>query len=196
MTLYDVFMIPLEKSGIKKARKELIPFVNGTVLEVGTGTGVNLKYYDKSKIDKLILSDQKLTKTVKKIDGVTVVEASVTSLPFSNETFDYVVATLVFCSVDDVVKGLSEIERVLKPGGTYVFIEHILPRKRFLKGMFNFVNPLWRKVASGCNLNRVFIKTLESANFTIETHRFFGNTVFVCGRSTKNSGVKNPDKYE
>lgn len=186
-SLYDLCMIPLEKRGIKKARLELIKKAKGMVLEIGSGTGVNVKHYDFEKIDSLILSDKKLSKKIKSIvpNTVTLDVLNVTSLPYPDNSIDTVVHTLVFCSVDNVTKGLSEIKRVLKPSGRLLFIEHIHPEGKKLGKLFRFINPVWRKVAGGCNLIRDYEKSLVSCGFEVVESNKFMNTVFVYGEAIK-----------
>ena len=185
ISFYDVFMYPLEKRGIKKAREILIPTTNGVVLEIGSGTGVNIEYYNFDNIEELTLSDQILTRRIKEKSNSKFVlkELNVEELPFEDNLFDYVVHTLVFCSVTDIEKGLSEIARVLKPGGKLLFIEHVLPKKKRMKKLFNFVNPIWRKVASGCNLNRDYETSLKNSEFKLIYSKRFMNTAFIYGEA-------------
>lgn len=184
-SFYDLFMFPLEKFGIRNARSKLIPKAKGNVLEIGSGTGVNLKHYNFDGIKELTMSDQILSKKIKKRSNgkFNLIELNVEDLPFEDNTFDFVIHTLVFCSVNNIEKGLSEIKRVLKPDGTLFFIEHILPEKHHLKKLFNFVNPAWTKFASGCNLNRDFIETVKQNDFEVIYSKKFMNTVFVYGEA-------------
>lgn len=185
ISIYDLFMFPLEKRGIKKARSILIPKTNGVILEIGSGTGVNIKHYNFNQIDELILSDQKISKKLiaRSSNLIEIKKLNVEDLPYDDNTFDYVVHTLVFCSVVDTKKGLAEIARVLKPGGKMMFIEHVLPTKVRTQKFFKFVNPLWTKISSGCNLNRDYEQTLKNSDFNlIYSHRFL-NTVFVYGEA-------------
>jgi len=187
ISFYDLFMIPLERRGIRKARIELIPHAKGSVLEIGSGTGVNLKHYNLDVVTSLTISDKKLSKKIKKLTPktVTLAELSVTELPYGDNSFDYIVHTLVFCSVDDVDKGLSEIKRVLKPNGRLLFIEHIHPEGRKLKKLFTFLNPAWRVFASGCSLIKNYERSLQSNGFDIIKSNKFMNTVFVYGEAKK-----------
>ncbi len=184
-SLYDLFMTPLEKRGIRNARINLIPKASGKILEIGAGTGANLKYYNFNNVDSLIVTDKKINKVLikSKKELIQFMESNVSSLPFDDNTFDYIVHTLVFCSVKNVDKGLSELRRVLKKDGTLIFIEHIYPEKKRLKRLFSFLNPAWRVVASGCNLNRDYEKSLRSNGFDIIHSNKFMNTVFVSGEA-------------
>jgi ubiquinone/menaquinone biosynthesis C-methylase UbiE len=181
-------MKPLEKRGIKQARKRLIAQASGSVLEIGSGTGANIKFYNFELITDLKITDKKLSKRIKKLKKVPAkfIEADVSALPFSNNSFDTIIHTLVFCSVKDVSKGLLELERVLKPNGKIIFIEHVLPEHEFLKKTFKFINPLWKRVSSGCNLTRSYVDSLEQEGFEIVESRKFMKTVFVSGIAIKN----------
>lgn len=185
-SLYDIFMRPLEKRGISERRKELLQSIEGRVLEIGSGTGVNLQYYDLDNID-LTLSDVEWNKHLKQKmkDNVKFVKTNVESLPFQEQEFDCVVHTLVFCSVHDVSKGLLEISRVLKDDGKLIFIEHVIPKKNPLRRIFKILTPFWKHIASNCHLDRDYIKTLETHGFTVEKMGDFGRSIFVYGIAFK-----------
>ncbi|MBN2605063.1 MAG: class I SAM-dependent methyltransferase [Bacilli bacterium] len=176
-------MFPLESFGIRKARKKLVPMISGRVLEIGSGTGSNLPYYNMDHIDELIVSDFTVKKHLRKRASLKakVLELDVQNLPFPDHSFDYVLHTLVFCSVAEVDKGLQEIRRVLKPGGLLLFIEHVMPEGKNMKKVVNGVNPMWTKISSGCNLNRSFTDALIRNNYKIEGIDKFMKTVFIYG---------------
>lgn len=188
VSVYDAFMAPLEKMGIKKARKCLLKEAKGNVLEIGAGTGVNLKFYNFEEIELMELSDIDFDKRLLDRafkngykDKVNMKVMNTMDLPFEDNSFDYVVHTLVFCSVEDVNEGLSEIRRVLKPTGQLIFIEHILPERNPLRKIFNIFSPAWKKIASGCHLNRDFEVSLKANGFkVIQSHKFM-LTAFVSG---------------
>lgn len=183
--VYDIFMYPMEALFLNQARKKILKNASGDVLEIGAGTGVNFKYYDFTKITSLMVSDKELSK---KITGykfpndivIGKLDANVEKLDLEENSVDSVVFTLVFCSVDNPLKGLKEIKRVLKPNGRIYFIEHVLPVHNPMKGLFNFINPKWSKIAGGCNLNRETHKIIEDSGFQIENlDRFMG--AFIAG---------------
>lgn len=197
-TLYDTFMYPLEKARLSRFRKRLLGYAQGEVLEIGAGTGVNLKYLPFSKIDRyvgldlnikpLLMPDEvhvrKQSFTYEFIDG------NVEELPFEDDSFDTVVFTLVFCSVHNPLKGLQEIHRVLKPRGRLIFIEHILPNKPVLRPMFELMTPYWSAVAENCHLNRDTVPLIKFAGFKVLREEYFFKGVFVGGAAVK-KGVKN-----
>jgi len=180
-------MKPLESMGIRKVRKILVKRAYGRVLEIGAGTGANLPFYNMDQIEELIVTDQVISKHLKSShDQITFVEADATVLPFEDSSFDVVVHTLVFCSVDDVNQGLLEIKRVLKPQGTLLFIEHVLPHKKGMKRLFKGINPVWKKISSGCSLTKDFKQSLDENEFTLQKQGTFLNTVFYYGIAQSN----------
>jgi|LGOV01.1.fsa_nt_gb ubiquinone/menaquinone biosynthesis C-methylase UbiE len=184
---YDAFMFYFEKFGLDKMRKRIINNVSGKVLELGPGTGINLKYINRGKIQSLTYIDLNYKKGLdikakKKCPNITIMDGDVQSLPFEDNTFDSVIFTLVFCSVTNQLKGLSEIKRVLKRGGNIYFIEHVEPSKKFLKYIFNKFNPQWCSITGGCNLNRDTISVLKEAGFDIEIIDKKFKNIFVGGK--------------
>jgi ubiquinone/menaquinone biosynthesis C-methylase UbiE len=169
--------------GIRKARKNLIPKITGKVLELGAGTGANLKLYNFNKVEELVVTDKDKSKHLELpvFKNVKYLNVDATKLPFEDDYFDYIAHTLVFCSIDDVDRGLQEIKRVLKPTGKIVFIEHVLPEKRGFKKLVEKVNPVWITFSQGCNLNKDYLSSLQRNGFEIEYLKKFNNTIFVSG---------------
>lgn len=189
-TIYDLFMHPLEHMRLGKKRAYLFEDVAGDVLEIGYGTGVNLKYYPYEQMDSLSLLDTNIpnhlsTKSIPMNMPFNVDRGSVQNLPYEDESFDSVVFTLVFCSVEDPAKGLNEVYRVLKPGGRVYFMEHLLPTKPHLKHLFNKLTPVWKRVAHGCHLNRETITLIQQSGLKLQDYHRFFNTAFAVGIAAK-----------
>lgn len=191
---FDAFMAPLERFKLGSVRTRLAVEACGRVLELGAGTGANLPYFDWGCIDHLTLTDRQQNEAVlaarssramhgSDTSDVAVSAADVTELPYDSDTFDTVIATLLFCSVDDPVAGLTEIMRVLKPGGHYLFLEHVVPDHRHLRRVFNAINPVWRRISGGCNLNRDTVDTIKTAGFELDWLKQDRRGVFVYGRA-------------
>ena len=187
---YDAFMFYFEKRGLDKLRKKILSDVHGDVLELGPGTGVNLKYYDKSSINSLTYLDIQFKKSLEEkakriCPKIQMVEGDAQKLHFEDKSFDSVVFTLVFCSVGDVIEGLNEVKRVLKDDGKIYFIEHVEPEGGWMKKLFNKANPSWKSFTGGCNLNRDTMVRFEDVGIdvTIVDKKF--KNIFIGGIGQK-----------
>ena len=155
---YDVYDGPMEWLGMARRRRRLLSRAQGCVLEVGVGTGSNLGYYPPGiRVLGIDVSRRMLDRAGRRParSGVDVrlEQADVQRLPFADGTFDTVVATCVFCSVPDPVRGLTELGRVVKPGGQVLLLEHVRPSNRLLGALADALSPLTRRLF-GFNLNR------------------------------------------
>ena len=170
---YDRFMSGLEKACLHDWRTELLAEVTGEVLEIGAGTGANLAYYPSGNI-RLLLSEpdaamrnqlEKKAATSQRND-VCISNAKAEQLSFDDNRFDYVIASLVCCSVTNIDRSLAEIYRVLKPGGRYLFIEHVAAKTDSKARRWQeWLTPVWRKFAGNCALNRETEKAMLRAGF-------------------------------
>ena len=153
---YDVALWPAERLGLRAMRQRLLDGVGGRVLEVGVGTGLNLPLY--SADAPVVGIDPAWPMLVRAAQrqrlGQHLVQADVQALPFPDETFDWVVGTLVFCSVPDVVQGLTEVHRVLRPGGRVRLLEHVRGHTRLTRFLTDTLDPLWYGLNGACHLNR------------------------------------------
>lgn len=189
--LFDSAMAPLEALRLRRIRRSLVPRARGAVLEIGAGTGVNVPYYRPDRVThlttsdlddrRLVIADRIAVDNPALTDRVAVTRIDAQRLPLEDRTVDTVVATLLFCSVPCQPCGFDEIARVLRPDGRYLFLEHVLPDHPGMATAFNAINPLWRGLSRGCNLNRDTVGTLESAGFSIRWLRRDRNGVFVWG---------------
>lgn len=171
--LYDRFMSEVEEAGLSKWRSELLAGLAGEVLEVGAGTGRNIELYPPD-VRGLVLTEPDrhmralLERVVGGRDGVTIANAPAEHLPFADERFDAAVSTLVLCSVRDPAAALSELYRVLRPGGKLVFIEHVAARDRPRRLLWQRrLEPFWRRLAGNCHLTRDTEQEIVSGGFEI-----------------------------
>ena len=152
-------------------RKRTAGAARGSVLEIGGGTGANLPYYPQDVSITFIEPDLHMIKRLRRHAAQRGREAAIVqqvgeSLPFADASFDAVVTTLVLCMVRDADAVVREAKRVLKPGGTFLFYEHVVsprPRGRWWQRR---LNPVWKCVTTGCNLDRDLTASIRNAGFT------------------------------
>lgn len=182
MRFYSQYIFPfvldkvMQKEVFTKKRKQLLHSVSGKVLEIGVGTGLNFEFYPNSikEISTVDVNPRLNQKALRRatLHGITCKHkvVSAETLPFKDNTFDYVVSTWTLCSIPNVTQALSEIRRVLKPGGRFVFIEHGAHKDKIILKWQNRLTPLWKKVGDGCHLNRDIKKLIEKAPLTLDNY--------------------------
>ena len=176
-TWYDLLNAGVEPR-LTNFRERTAGQTRGDVLEIGGGTGANLKYFPTNVQLTFAEPDKHMRKRLAKRASklgreIQIVPSTGESLPFPDASFDCVLTTLVLCMVDDHEQVLSEARRVLRPGGEFFFYEHVIsPRSRGLWWQ-NKLNPFWKFVTTGCNLNRDLTSAIRSAGFqSVELEAF------------------------
>jgi ubiquinone/menaquinone biosynthesis C-methylase UbiE len=154
-----------------RIKRDMFSGVKGKVLEVGIGTGHNVRYYPSEGDFSGIDISEKMLKRARKKAGkhaksIRLEVMDVQDLKFPDETFDTVVTTCVFCSVRDPLKGLAEIRRVMKPGGRLLMYEHVLSKNRLLAFFMTAINPFvsW---LFGPNINRDTTGNIKKAGLNV-----------------------------
>lgn len=169
---YDIQEWLPEKLAFRRWRQRLLELVpGGDVLEVGVGTGRNFAYYEENMhVTAIDLSPKMLRRAEARAKGdavpVSLLTMDAQALDFPEAQFDAAIATFVFCSVPDPVLGLSEVRRVLKPGGRVFLLEHVLSHKRVLGWLMRHTNGFWRAL-SGANIARETVANVEAAGFEV-----------------------------
>ena len=169
--VYDPLTAWSEAHLLRPYRLHIVGEAAGRVLEIGAGTGASFPYYRAAERvvatepDPFMLS--RARKRARAVDReIALIQCLVEALPFADASFETVVCTLVLCTVEDQGRSLSEIRRVLEPGGRLRFIEHV--RFDDARGRVqDAVAPVWRHVAAGCHPNRRTAETIQSAGFQI-----------------------------
>jgi SAM-dependent methyltransferase len=171
--LYDPFLWLGELRGLRQLRREVVGRARGRVLELGAGTGLNLRHY--GGVERLVLTEpepgmarhleQRLRHSATAGEVVT---APAEQLPFADGSFDTVVATMVLCTVSDPQMALRETKRVLAPGGRLLFIEHVRaePGSRLERWQDRLYGP-WRAFAYGCRCNQSTLDLLSGAGLHV-----------------------------
>lgn len=173
---YDPFLAAAEHAGMRRHRHDLLARARGRTLEIGAGTGLNLKHYP-SDLDDLVLAEpdpsmcRRLEHTVRRAGGAPrVIAAPAEHLPIEDATIETVVATLVLCTVNDLQSALREITRVLVPGGQLLLIEHVRSESPALARWQDRLVMPWQHFAGGCRCNRATAEAIGDAGFVLDAH--------------------------
>jgi len=158
------------------------------VLEIGAGTGLNFKHYLKDARVAAIEPDLTMLKRASprtRADAsISMIAADGEDLPFKTASFDNVVSTLVFCTIPDPQAAIGEVRRVLKPGGTFHFLEHVVAEGPRLKSFQDFIDPLWSRMFAGCHPNRDTVSLFKANGFRIGKFDATSRGVLVRGTAT------------
>ena len=167
-----VHACPHHETIVAPRKQTLLSDLHGAVLEIGPGIGVNLAYYPQDirwtgiEPNPLLHPHLRAALDARHIAGEFRF-GSAESLGVPDDSLDAVVSTLVLCTVPDVAATLREILRVLRPGGRFVFVEHVAaPRGTFTRACQRFVRPVWNYFGDGCHPDRETWKHIESAGFS------------------------------
>lgn len=166
MSFYESHIFPpvmeWATRGFRRQIADLVGQAQGRVLEIGAGTGANLGFYGAGVREVVGIEpvETMLEKARRVAGGTThgvpmvLTTGDACSLPFADCEFDTVVACLVFCTIPQPEKAASEAFRVLRPGGRLVFFEHVVSPRQSIRTWQQRVNPVWRKLACGCEITR------------------------------------------
>jgi len=181
MGFYDRYVLPhmiiltCGAPPIAKQRRKIVPLARGRVLEVGMGSGLNLSFYNPADVELVYglepsagmrqKAQPNLAKSPVKVEWLDLPGEEV---PLDDESVDTVVLTFTLCTIPDFRRALAQMRRVLKRDGQLVFCEHGEAPDESVRRWQERINPLWKKIAGGCNLNRPIPTCLEQAGFRVE----------------------------
>ena len=176
---YDPVMGLVEKNALAARRAHLLSPLQGKILELGCGTGVNFGFYrEGAHVLALEPSDAMRTQAEDRLARGDI-KARIRVVPWllgdarfdaavSDASLDAVVCTLVLCTVSDPAATLARLKRLLKPSGRLIALEHVRAKTEFGAIAQNLLNPMWRHLADGCQLNRDTHATITKAGFAAE----------------------------
>jgi ubiquinone/menaquinone biosynthesis C-methylase UbiE len=156
---------------VEGRKRHLLGSLTGTLIEIGSGTGPNLRFLppdvrivgvEPNPFMHRYFLDEARTEN----RAVQLVQGTAESLPFPDESVDAVLSTLVLCSVSKLDRVLQEVLRVLKPGGKFLFLEHVAARDgTWLRRIQGWVRPVWSRIGDGCEPDRNTERSLMAAGF-------------------------------
>ncbi|MEN8124105.1 MAG: class I SAM-dependent methyltransferase [Bacteroidota bacterium] len=177
---YQKYILPkvvhwaCDQRSSKIQRSKIIPLAKGKVLEIGIGSGLNLPFYDQKKIQSLTAIDPSSEiwnlnqYNINQLDfDFKFVQAFAEEIPFQSNSFDNIVITYSLCTIKDIITAMNEMKRVLKPKGQLLFCEHGIAPDKSVINIQNTINPVWKRVGGGCNLNRDIPQLIMDNGFKI-----------------------------
>lgn len=165
----------------RKQREKIVPIASGDVLEIGFGSGLNLPFYDKSKVRKIWGLEpsagmrEHAAGMLEETDlDVELIDLPGERIPLEDDSVDTVLVTYTLCSIEEVHDALSGMRRVLKPNGRLLFCEHGMAPDDSVRRWQNRLNGAWSSLSGGCNMNRNVPALLEQSGFGIvEDNRMY-----------------------
>ncbi len=177
---YARAVVGMNRRGGTEHRRRLLSGLQGSVIEVGAGEGSSFGLYPSAVTDVLAVEPDDYLRGLAEQRAasvsvpVVVVAGSAEHLPAPSAAADVVVCSLVLCSVGDQGKALAEIYRVLRPGGTLAFYEHVRSHRRWVAAVEDALTPGWQRFAGGCHLNRDTLEAITAAGFQVQDNERFG----------------------
>ncbi len=180
MGFYDKYILPvmlnaaMNQKPIRYQRQKVVPQAEGRILEIGIGSGLNLPFYDPAKVEKVWgLDPSAELRTYAEKEAAQVpfnvefIGLEAEDIPLDDNSMDTVLMTYTLCTIPDAHTALRNMRRVLKPGGKLIFCEHGKAPDEAVQKWQNRINPIWKRIAGGCNLNRKIPQLIEEGGFNL-----------------------------
>jgi ubiquinone/menaquinone biosynthesis C-methylase UbiE len=178
MGIYDKYLLPklvhltCRQNPTMRQRQKVVPQAEGNVLEIGIGSGLNIPFYNPDRVNHLwgldpsveMWSIAQKNAADHKLDAE-FIQSGAESIPLDDNSADTVLMTFTMCTIPDVHAALNEIKRVLKPSGKLIFCEHGKAPDEHIHRWQNRINPIWKRLAGGCNINRPIDSLLQQSGF-------------------------------
>jgi len=180
MSLYEKYVLPkflncaCGSKPVARQREKVVPLAEGKVLEIGIGSGLNLPFYDKTKVDEIWgldpseeLSEMARAVAIQEGMEVNFISSGAEEIPLPDDHFDSVLITYTMCTIPEVIRANTEIRRVLKNQGKMIFCEHGVAPDDNIRKWQKRINPFWGKIAGGCNIDRNIPSLIQDSGFDI-----------------------------
>lgn len=173
----------------QKQREKIVPLAEGEVLEIGFGSGLNVRFYDKRKVRKiwgLEPSEGMRRKARRVVDAsdldIELIDLPGERVPLEANSVDTVLVTYSLCTIEDAAAALEGMRRVLKPGGRLLYCEHGVAPDENVRRWQRWLNPAWRRIAGGCNMDRDIPDLLVKGGFdiTVDERMYIPGIKMLC----------------
>ena len=181
MGLYSRYLLPTlthlacRSRPMERQRQKIVPLARGRVLEVGVGSGLNFPFYNHQQVDRLWVLDpspelMRMAKRRAQSSALAIqyLEAPGEEIPLDDGSIDSVVVTYTLCTIPEVLAAIRQMARVLRPGGRLLFSEHGTAPDEKVRRWQERLNPYWRRVSGGCQLNRDIPRLIEDGGFRLD----------------------------
>ena len=184
---------------VMKLRSQIVPRARGRVLEVGMGSGINLEFYDQSRVEMvygLEPSEGMRRKALPNLNrspiAVEWLDLPGEKIPLEDNSVDTVLLTFTLCTIPDWHAALLQMKRVLKPGGDLLFLEHGEAPHETVRKWQHRITPGWKMFAGGCHLNRQIADLIRHAGFEIQEleNLYMPNAPKIAGFIYKGRAIK------
>ena len=195
-TWYEKFFLPkvcdkcCSTKPINYQRNKVVPLAKGVVLEIGIGSGLNIPFYNRNNIRKIIGLDPSeelnfLANKVAKKNNIEIdfIISGAEDIALPDNSIDTILITYTLCTIPDLDNSMAEMKRVLKSDGKFIFCEHgIAPDQNIVKWQSR-INPIWKAIMGGCNINRNIPKIISDSGFHITniTEMYLPSTPKIVG---------------
>lgn len=159
----------------QKQRQKIVPDAAGDILEIGFGSGLNVPFYDPSKVRKIWALEPSAgmrRKAQAALDDtemdIEFIDLPGEQIPLDDNSVDTVLVTYTLCTIPDAEAALQGMRRVLKPSGRLLFIEHGKAPDEDVLRWQNRLNPVWSRIAGGCQMNRDIPALIKAGGFDIK----------------------------
>jgi SAM-dependent methyltransferase len=182
MGIYERYCLPhlihlaCGSEPVRRQRQKVIPLATGRVLEIGMGSGLNIAHYDPDKVEwvwglepSLGMRQKSRSRVANAPFEIRWLDLPGEQIPLADQSVDTVVLTYTLCTIADWQLALDQMRRVLKPGGTLLFCEHGEAPDRSIRRWQSRLNPLWRRLAGGCHLDRPIPQLLVAGGFEVQS---------------------------
>jgi ubiquinone/menaquinone biosynthesis C-methylase UbiE len=177
--MYARISAAAEKKGNAEHRDEMLAGLEGRVIEIGAGTGLNFRHYPEGVTEVVAVEPEPLLRRMATEEAarsrvsIEVVEGVANALPAEDESFDVGIASLVLCSVAEPDAALAELFRVIRPGGELRFLEHVRASSPGFARFQRAIDVFHPRIGGGCHTSRDTLGAIERAGFVVETMRRF-----------------------
>ncbi len=186
MGLYAKYVLPrlidlaMRNKDTTRLRAECLPQARGDVLEIGIGSGLNLRFYSQEVhhvygVDPSVELQRIAQKraSAAPFEVTFLPQSAEEPLPLADSSIDTVVVTWTLCSIPNPVLALQQMRRVLKASGRMIYIEHGRSADSGVKAWQDWLTPLWKRIGGGCHLNRKVDDLVRAAGFQITEQKTF-----------------------